>query len=323
MGDKSCLIDSNGNFYCTTDSSDSPSLMDRIDSTLGWLIGHWWLILLALVIIAVIFGNVFIVRQKTAVIIERLGKYQRTLQAGLHAKIPFIDRLVETVDLMIQQIEAKAEIKTSGNEFMTLPVTVLYRVIPERAHDAYYEVDDPEAAIEALIQNEVKSTASGMSLQEIFDSRDRIRLAVEETLTDKLASYGYEVDEVVIDNPIVPKALMTAFNDVTAATQRQRAATADAEALRIKMVGEANAEAESTEIKADAIVNFRNTIAEGNAEAIQKMTEGTNLSHSAILDYFTVVDNNDAVRDAASKGATIVVATGRQTDALFSGVPKP
>lgn len=322
MNDEYCTQFDDGAVMCSNLPEPEALLVEEDDgffeTLLSFLSDHSLLLLLGFVVLVMLAASVRIIRHKEAAVIERLGRYNRTSQAGLRVLIPFIERIAERVDLQILRVEVEADIKTSGNEFMTLPVTVLYRAIPDRAHDAFYEVEEPEEAIASLVQNEVKSTASGMTLQEIFDSRDRIKDAVEETLTEKLAGYGYEAKEVVIDNPEVPEELEAAFNNVTVAEQSQKAATAEAEALRIKMEGEARAEAASLKIKGEAINAFRSTIAEGNAVAVIKMTEGTNVSHSAAFDYLATIDRHDAIRDAAAKGAIVVVATGTPTDGLYA-----
>jgi regulator of protease activity HflC (stomatin/prohibitin superfamily) len=222
------------------------------------------------------------------------------------------------VDLRLMQMDVSVKVKTSTGEFITLPTTIQYRVIEDEAAASFYEVYDPKAAITSLVQNEVKATASTMTLDAVFNSRDVIKASVRDKLTEVMTAYGFEIVDVLIDNPDVPEALEAAFNDVTAAKQRQLAAGADAEALKITMVGEANAEAQSLTIKAGAIVEFRETVAAGNALAVIRMTEGTTIPHSQALWYLTLVDTNDAVRDAAGKGATVVVATGRPNDGLYA-----
>jgi regulator of protease activity HflC (stomatin/prohibitin superfamily) len=321
-----------GQLYCSdgspysSESSFIPLQQQDSGSFFGniwdWTTGHIALILLALFLLIILYKNVFVVGQQTALIVERLGKYRTTMHAGLRTKIPFLDRVVDEITLQIQEIKVETDIKTSSNEFILLPVKVFVRVLKDKVDLAYYEVEKPKAAIASLVQNEVKSFAAGMSLQEIFDSRDTIKTAVQTALAERLADFGYEITEVVIDNPVVPESLQKAFNNVTAAQQEQQAATAQAEALRIKMVGEANAEAESLRIKAGAIVGYRDTLAEGNAEAIRKMIGDTGLRPETILDFLAITDTNDAVRDAAGKkGTTVVVATGNPRDGLYAGVP--
>lgn len=282
----------------------------------------WVQIILGIILILTFAGLLIsaleLVSEKNAVVIERLGKFHAIFGAGLHLRIPLIDRKVATLSLQIQQMEAHVKVKTQDNVFVTLPVTVQYRIQETNVRQAHYEIENPGAAIEALVLNEVKTTAAGMALDDVFASRDHIQDEVKNTLGDELGRYGYEIINVVVDNPALSAELETSFNSVMAAQREQDAATMLAEATRIKMVGEATAEAASLDIKGRAIVSFRNTIAEGNAEAIQKMTADTDLSGNSALRYFEVTDSNDAIRDAAGKGATIVVATPTAQDGLYA-----
>ncbi len=275
-------------------------------------------IVLGLIVVTLVISSIELVSEKNAVVIERLGKFHTIFGAGLHFRIPIIDRRVETLSLQIQQMEAQVKVKTNDNVFVTLPVTVQYRVQEQNVREAYYEIEDPAKAIEVLVLNEVKSTAAEMVLEDVFASRDRVQDAVKNTLGEQLGGYGYEIINVVVDNPSLSVELENSYNSVMAAQRKQDAARGEAEATRIKMEGEATAEAASLRIKGDAIVHFRNTIAAGNADAVRIMTEGTDLTGRSVLEYFMVTDGNDAIRDAAGKGATIVISTPNAQDGLYA-----
>lgn len=290
---------------------------EEVDSDPNWgtiIIGF----ALGLIALTLVISAIELVSEKNAVVIERLGKFHTIFGAGLHFRIPIIDQAVETLSLQIQQMEAQVKVKTNDNVFVTLPVTVQYRAQEQNVREAYYEIEDPAKAIEVLVLNEVKSTAAEMVLEDVFASRDRVQDAVKATLGEQLGRYGYEIINVVVDNPTLSPELENSFNSVMAAQRQQDAARMEAEAMRIKMEGEATAEAASLRIKGDAIVHFRNTIAAGNADAVRVMIEGTDLTGDAVLRYFEVTDVNDAIRDAAAKGATIVVATPNARDGLYA-----
>jgi regulator of protease activity HflC (stomatin/prohibitin superfamily) len=296
--------------------------LEQIGAFIGWIFGNIPLIILVILLLVLLIKSVEIVPHKGAQVVERLGRYHRTLQAGPHLVIPFVDKLSPVIDLEQLQIDVKATVKTNEDQFITLPVTVFYRVIQDRAHDSIYEVMKPKDAIRSLVQGEVKSTAATMNLQQIFDSRDTIKEAVEQTLRNEIVSYGFEVRNVVIDNPEIPDALTEAFNNVTVAQQSLRAATAEADALRIKLVGEATAQGESLVIQGQSYVKMRTDIAKGSVAAIEEMIGKTDLTPHQVLQFMTVIDSNDAVRDAAGKGATVVVATGHAPDSLLSTLPR-
>lgn len=303
-----------------TQQEPGPSSFDSFLTFAGeW----WWKILLILAVLMLLSSAVEIVSQKTALIIEKFGKYDRVMHAGLHFRIPVIEQVVKVMSLQLQQIREDVKVKTSDNVFVTLPVAVQYRVQADKVKEAHYELEEPEKIIVALVLNDIKSTAAEMPLEAVFKSRDQLEQGVKSTLVEKLGSYGYEVDTVVVDNPMLSPELEASFNNVTAAQREQDAATAQAEALRIRQVGEARANAEGLKINAEAQVAYRNTIAEGNADAILKMKGETNLDESEILRFFMVTDGNDAIRDAShNSGTTIVVASPSHTDGLYAALPR-
>lgn len=260
-----------------------------------------------------------IVEEKTARVIERLGKFHRVLYPGLGFRIPFIERVADVLSLQIQLIKADVQVKTHDNVFVTLPVTVQYRVQEDRVRQACYELDNPKETIQALVLNAIRSIVAGMQLEDVFSSRSGLEAQVQQLLAEELGKYGYSVVNVVVDNPQLSKELEVAFNDVMAATRRQEAATADAKALQIRLVGEATAQADGMKIQAAAITEFRKTLAAGLATAITGVQESAaGLTGADVLRYFVTADTNDTIRDAASKGATIVVATPNSSDGLYA-----
>lgn len=311
-----CTSNEFGEVICRSAADENDGF--SFGGMLSWIGDH---LLVGIILIAGITLLVIateIVGEKHARIVERLGKFHRVMHAGLRFRIPFIDKVIEEMELWIVDLTENIKVKTSDNVFVTLPVTVQYRVQQDKVKEAYYELEDPEAIITGLVLNEVKSTSAAMRLEDIFSSRDRIEIGVKEMLEERLGAYGYEIVNVVVDNPELSGELEQSYNNVMAAMRLQEAATAEAAALRIKAVGEATANADGLKINAEAQVAYRDTIAAGNAAAIQTMTEGTDLSAQAALHYFMVTDSNDAIRDAAGKGATVVVSSPNPSDKLLS-----
>ena len=95
--------------------------------------------------VAVLFfmASLFTVKQETAAIIERLGKFHSVRHAGLHLKIPFIDNITKRLTLKIQQLDVLIDTKTLDNVFIKMRVSVQYQVIRNQVSDAYYKLEDP------------------------------------------------------------------------------------------------------------------------------------------------------------------------------------
>jgi regulator of protease activity HflC (stomatin/prohibitin superfamily) len=94
-----------------------------------------------IIAIAALVSTFFTVEQRTAAIVQRLGKFVREAGPGLNTKIPFVDRIVGRINLRVQQLDVKIETKTEDNVFVQMVVSVQYYVLPEKVYDAFYKLD--------------------------------------------------------------------------------------------------------------------------------------------------------------------------------------
>jgi len=268
------------------------------------------IILITILVVAffMLISMIFVVKQKTVVIIELFGRFQSAKHAGLNIKLPApFAKIAGTVNMKVQEIRAQVEVKTSDNAFISFPVSVQFRVIEDKAKEAFYELQDPVEQITSYVLNLVRSKAAIMDMNELYTSRDDINKEVETSLKADLAEYGYEIVRVLVDQPEPSEEVADAFNRVIAARRENEAAVAEANALKTKLVGQAEAESESLKLKAIAYVQQRKTLAEGIGEAMDKLREGLKgVNDKQIMDYFAGIDYRDTIREA-SKGAGSVI----------------
>jgi len=269
-----------------------------------WIIGGllllWWLS-----------SCVFIVHQQTVRLVETFGKFSGVRSAGLGFKLPFpIQTVSEPLSLRVGEISEHVTVKSIDNAFLMVPIRVQYAVRTERAFDAFYRLDDPEAQIRSYIVNQVRSTASGMTFDNLFQARNTFESDVSDTLEAKMTDFGYEIINVLVDDPQPSDDLRKAFDRVIAAKRLKEAAENEGAAARTLAVAKAEAEGESLQIKAKAYAEFRHIVSQGNAEAIQKFCESTGLVAHDALDFFKAVNEMEAVRDAAAHGGKIVFVAG-------------
>ena len=107
-------------------------------------------IIIALLVL-IIFASFFTVKQQTAAIIERFGRFNAIRQSGLRLKIPFVDRIAGKLSLKIQQLDVIIETKTLDDVFVKLKVSVQYKVIYEKVYDAFYKLDYPHDQITSYV----------------------------------------------------------------------------------------------------------------------------------------------------------------------------
>ena len=103
--------------------------------------------IIAFIFIFLIFGTFFIVKQQSAAVVERFGKYTSVRQSGLQIKIPIIDSVAGRLSLRIQQLDVVVETKTKDDVFVKVKVSVQYKVIKDKVYDAFYKLDFPEDQI--------------------------------------------------------------------------------------------------------------------------------------------------------------------------------
>lgn len=269
------------------------------------------LFLLALILLpfAMVPSMIVITKQKEVKIIERLGKFAGYRSAGFSLKLPWpIDFVVGELNLRVQEISEEIGAKSKDNAFVTIPVKVQFRVIPQKVEQAYYELENPFEQILSYVVNAVRAKANSMDLDGIFASKNDFEETVEHDLKERFESYGYMIENVLVDDPMPSDDLRKAFDKVLAAQRDRDAAELEKEAVRLRTVGIAEAEKESLVLKAEGYVEQRALMAKGNAEAIREFVEGLEgVSHKDVLRYLEKLDMRDAMRDVSHNEASLIM----------------
>lgn len=283
---------------------DAPSLLAQILTTGG-------LIILGIILVAWLFTTVVIVKQQTVQMIETFGKFTTVRHAGLSFKAPWpIQSASVPLSLRVLEISQDVTVKSIDNAFLKVPIRVQYKVRDDHAEDAFYKLEDPEEQIRSYIVNQVRSTASGLTFDALFQARDTFESDVSDTLEERMRSFGYEIINVLVDDPQPSDDLRKAFDRVIAAKRLKEAAENEGEAARVLAVAKAEAEGQSLEIKGRAYAAFRKIVAKGNGEALEEFCAKTGLTGHDALAFFTSINEMEAVRDASNHGGRVVFVAG-------------
>ncbi len=232
---------------------------------------------IALIALILILSSFITVNTAEVAIITRFGKFLRVAEAGLNWKVPFFDSVSGMVSLRVNQITLTMETKTKDNVFVTIPISVQNRVRPEKVYDAFYKLSDPVAQIKSYVEQVILGHVPGMTLDEVFASQSSIAAAVKQELDADMATFGYEIVNVLVTDIVPDAKVKSAMNDINAAQREQVAANARGEAEKILVVKKAEAEAESKALQGQGIANQRKAIIEGlqvSVEQFQKAVEG-------------------------------------------------
>ena len=232
---------------------------------------------LALFFLILALSSFFTVRTAEVAVITRFGKFLRVAEPGLNWKRPFFDTVAGIVSLRVNQISLTMETKTRDNVFVTIPISVQNRVRPEKVYDAYYKLSDPTAQIKSYVEQVILGHVPGMTLDEVFASQSSIAAAVKQELDADMATFGFEIVNVLVTDIVPDAKVKSAMNDINAAQREQVAANARGEAEKILVVKKAEAEAESKALQGQGIANQRKAIIEGlqvSIEQFQKVVDG-------------------------------------------------
>jgi regulator of protease activity HflC (stomatin/prohibitin superfamily) len=232
---------------------------------------------LALIALFLILGSFFTVNTAEVAVVTRFSRFLRIAQPGLNWKVPFFDIVAGNVSLRVNQISLTMETKTKDNVFVTIPISVQNRVRPEKVYDAFYKLSDPTAQIKSYVEQVILGHVPGMTLDEVFASQSSIAAAVKLELDADMATFGFEIVNVLVTDIVPDAKVKSAMNDINAAQREQVAANARGEAEKILVVKKAEAEAESKALQGQGIANQRKAIIEGlqtSVEQFQKTVEG-------------------------------------------------
>jgi len=227
------------------------------------------LYIISFLIIVALSMSFFTVKQQSAALIERLGKFHSIRQSGLQFKIPFIDRVSGKMSLKIQQLDVPIETKTLDDVFVKLKVSVQYKVLLESIYDAYYKLDEPESQITSYIFDVVRAEVPKMKLDDVFVRKDDIANAIRSELQDAMTDYGYKIVKALVTDIDPDQAVKHAMNRINASEREKIAAEYEGEAERIRIVAKARAEAESKRLQGQGIADQRREIAKGLEESVE------------------------------------------------------
>jgi len=234
--------------------------------------------------IIILISAFFIVKQQTAVIIERFGKFHSIRQSGLHMKIPLVDRIAGRLSLKIQQLDVIIETKTLDDVFVRLKVSVQYKVIKDKVYDAFYKLDYPHDQITSYVFDVVRAEVPKMKLDDVFVRKDDIAIAVKSELNEAMMTYGYDIIKTLVTDIDPDAQVKEAMNRINASEREKIAAQFEGDAARILIVEKAKAEAESKRLQGQGIADQRREIARGLEESVEVLNKvGINSQEASAL----------------------------------------
>jgi len=225
-----------------------------------------------LFVVLVLVRSVRIVPQARAAIVERLGRYSRTLDAGLALVVPFVDRVSPLIDLREQVVSFPPQpVITEDNLVVSIDSVIYFQVNDPKA--ATYEIANYIAAIEQLTVTTLRNVIGGLSLEDTLTSRDEINNQLRGVLDEATGKWGIRVNRVELKAIDPPGSIKEAMEKQMRADRDKRAAILNAEGVKQSQILTAEGEKQSAILKAEGQRQSQILQAEGQSKAIETVFE--------------------------------------------------
>lgn len=274
-------------------------------------------------IVVIITSCIKIVPQAHTYVVERLGTYQATWDAGLHIKVPFIDRVARKVTLKEQVVDfAPQPVITKDNVTMRIDTVVFFQITDPKLF--VYGVENPIMAIENLTATTLRNIIGDLELDETLTSRETINTKMRATLDEATDPWGIKVNRVELKNIIPPSAIQDAMEKQMKAERERReqiliaegekkSAILRAEGHKESVILEAEADKQAAILKAEAAKEAKIREAEGEAQAILNIQQ----ANADGLRFIKEVAADDSVIKLKSLEAFGKAADGKATKIII------
>jgi regulator of protease activity HflC (stomatin/prohibitin superfamily) len=225
-----------------------------------------------LFVLLVVIRTVRIVPQARAAVVERLGRYHKTLEPGLRIVVPFVDRLLPMIDLREQVVSFEPQpVITEDNLVVSIDSVIYFQVTDPKA--ATYEIADYIRAIEQLTITTLRNVIGGMTLEDTLTSRDQISGALRHVLDEATGKWGIRVNRVELKAVDPPASIQEAMEKQMRAERDRRAAILTAEGVKQSQILTAEGEKQSAILRAEGQREAQILQAEGQSKAIETVFE--------------------------------------------------
>ena len=269
-------------------------------------------LILVAIILAVVVMNFRVVPQASVFVVERMGVYYSTWSAGIHFKMPFLDRIAKKVSLKEQVVDFTPQpVITRDNVTMQIDTVVFFQITDAKMFT--YGVERPLAAIENLTATTLRNIIGEMELDHTLTSRDIINTKITSILDEATDKWGIKVNRVEVKNIIPPAEIQDAMEKQMKAERQRRESILRAEGEKKSAILVAEGEKESAILRADAVREQRIREAQGEAQAIMEVQK-------ALADSLRMLNEaapNDKVLALKSLEALQKVADGKATKLII------
>jgi regulator of protease activity HflC (stomatin/prohibitin superfamily) len=289
----------------------------------GPIVGGIIALLVVILVIVTIAKSVRIVPQARAGIVERLGRYHRTLSPGLSLLVPYIDRLKPLVDMREQVVSfPPSSVITQDNLVVNIDSVIYFTVTDPKA--AMYEIASPITGIEQLTVTTLRNVIGGMDLEQTLTSRESINNALRGVLDEATGKWGIRVNRVELKAIDPPASVQESMEKQMRAEREKRAAILTAEGFKQSQILTAEGEKQSQILRAEGDAQAQVLRAEGEAQAIQKVFDAIHAGNpdEKVLAYQYLQQLPSIANGTANKVWVVPAELTKAMDSLSSAFRK-
>jgi len=250
-------------------------------------------------------------------IVTTCGKFSSVATAGCHCfPLPCFQRISGYLSIRVQEVIVNCETKTKDNVFVNISVAVQYEILRDRVYEAFYSLDNPRQQINAYVFDVVRATVPRLLLDEVFESKDEIAMDVKNELQQVMDDFGFSILQALVTDITPNNRVRDAMNEINASKRLRQSTAERAEADKMVVVKNAEAECESMFLQGQGIARQRKAIMEGLKESVGVFRESiTGTDTKDILELVLITQYFDTLRGMSKAKHVRAVFTQDSTGA--------
>lgn len=243
-----------------------------------------------------LFSMIKIVPQNHVAIVEFLGKYEKTLTAGFNLVIPIFERVSVQINLAVRNFLFELDAVSKDKVQVRLKSNLIYAISVNKVTQYWYELTDPKQTIASFVENYVRSFIATQTHEELLEKREEISAYLVQHLNEKFLAWGIEIHGYQVMDIVFPAVITDAMSKVVASQRLREAALNEAEAMKVRVVKEAEAEKDSRILLGEGVAGERQAIIDGLKRSIDDMKGIPGLNTHEVMNLIVMSQYFDTVK---------------------------
>lgn len=234
--------------------------------------------------------------QNHVAIVEFLGKYEKTLTAGFNLVIPIFERVSVQINLAVRNFLFELDAVSKDKVQVRLKSNLIYAISVNKVTQYWYELTDPKQTIASFVENYVRSFIATQTHEELLEKREEISAYLVQHLNEKFLAWGIEIHGYQVMDIVFPAVITDAMSKVVASQRLREAALNEAEAMKVRVVKEAEAEKDSRILLGEGVAGERQAIIDGLKRSIDDMKGIPGLNTHEVMNLIVMSQYFDTVK---------------------------